>query len=101
MTKWLEYSVEGVNISIAAVKERVIRLSSERLRKTRKGQIALTEKQMKIIEFINQNGRITNKDLREMLRISDRAALKEIRKLLDLKVIKTEGKGRSLGYVLL
>ena len=101
LTKWLEYSVEGVNISIAAVKERVIRLSSERLRKTRKGQIALTERQMKIIEFINQNGRITNKDVREMLRISDRAALKEIRKLLDLKVIKTEGKGRSLGYILL
>ena len=100
LTRWLEYFVEGVNISIDAVKEKVIRLSSERLRKTRRGQIALTERQMKIIEFINQNGRITNKDLREMLRISDRAALKEIRKLLDLKVIKSEGKGRSLGYVL-
>ena len=35
-----------------------------------------------------------------MLKISDRAALKEIRKLLDLKVINTEGKGRSLGYIL-
>ncbi|NQT67532.1 MAG: Fic family protein [Actinobacteria bacterium] len=100
LTRWLEYFVEGVNISIDAVKEKVIRLSSERLRKTRRGQIALTERQMKIIEFINQNGRITNKDLREMLMISDRAALKEIRKLLDLKVIKSEGKGRSLGYVL-
>lgn len=100
LTIWLEYFVEGFNISIGTLKERVIRLSSERLRKTRRGQIALTERQMKIIEFINQNGRITNKDVREMLRISDRAALKEIRKLLDLKVIKTEGKGRSLGYVL-
>jgi len=98
---WLEYFVEGVNISIETVKERVIRLSSERLRKTKRGQIALTERQMRIIEFINQNGKITNKDLREMLRVSDRAALKEIRKLLDLKVIRTEGRGRSLSYVLL
>ena len=37
---------------------------------------------------------------REMFKISDRAALKEIRKLMDLEVIKTEGKGRSLSYVL-
>ena len=82
------------------MKERVIRLSSERLRKTKRGQIALTERQMKIIEFINQNGRIRNKDAREMFKISDRAALKEIRKLMDLEVIKTEGKGRSLSYIL-
>ncbi len=100
ITHWLEYFVEGVKVSIATVKERVIRLSSERLRKTTKGQIALTERQMKIVEFINQNGRITNRDIREMFKISDRAALKEIRKLADLEVIKTEGKGRSLSYVL-
>ena len=37
---------------------------------------------------------------REMFKISDRAALKEIRKLMDLEVIKTEGKGRSLSYIL-
>ncbi len=100
ITHWLEYFAEGVNVSIATVKERVIRLSSERLRKTKKGQIALTERQMNIVEFINQNGKITNRDIREMFKISDRAALKEIRKLADLKVIKTEGKGRSLSYVL-
>jgi Fic family protein len=100
LTGWLEYFVEGVNVSIEKVKERVVRLSSERLRKTKRGQIALTERQMKIIEFINQNGRIRNRDMREMFEISDRAALKEIRKLLDLKVVKTEGEGRSLSYVL-
>jgi len=37
---------------------------------------------------------------RGMFKISDRAALKEIRKLMDLEVIKTEGKGRSLSYIL-
>ncbi len=100
LTGWLEYFVEGVQVSISAVKERIIRLSSERLRRTKRGQIALTEKQMRIVEFINQNGRITNRNLREMFKISDRGALKEISKLLDLKVIKTEGKGRNLGYVL-
>lgn len=100
LTNWLEYFVEGVNVSIKAAKERVIKLSSERLRKTKRGQIALTERQMRIVEFINQNGRITNQTVREMFKISDRAALKEIRKLVDLKIIKSEGKGRSLSYIL-
>ncbi|MCJ7645587.1 hypothetical protein MUO65_01570 [bacterium] len=52
------------------MKERVIRLSSEGLRKAKRGQIALTERQMQIVEFINQNGKIANKDIREMFKIS-------------------------------
>jgi Fic family protein len=100
LTDWLEYFIEGVKVSISAVKERVIRLSSERLRRTQKGQIALTEKQMRIVEFINENGRITNRNVREMFKISSQAAHKEIIKLVKLDVIKAVGKGRSLSYQL-
>jgi Fic family protein len=98
LTKWLEYFVEGVKVSIAAVKERVIRLSSERLRTTKKGQIALTERQMRIVEKINDYGYITNKTVREMFKLSDEGALKEIKKLLLLGVIKSDGKGRNIRY---
>ena len=100
LTKWLEYFVEGVNVSIEVVKERVIRLSSERLRKAKRGQIALTERQLQIVEHINLNGKITNRDVRNMFKISDEGALKEIKKLLKLGVIKSRGKGRALHYVL-
>jgi len=100
LTNWLEYFTEGVNISIEAVKERILRLSSKRLRKAKGKQIALTERQMRIIEFINQNGKITNKDVREMFKLSDEGALKEIRKLINLEIIKSEGKGRALHYIL-
>ena len=98
ITKWLEYFVEGVKVSISSVKERVIRLSSERLRKTQKGQIALTERQMKIVEFVNQNGAITNRAVRNMCKISSQAAHKELIKLIQLEVIESRGKGRSLAY---
>ena len=100
LTNWLEYFTEGVNISTEAVKERIVRLSSKRLRKAKGKQIALTERQMRIIEFINQNGRITNRDVREMLKLSDEGALKEIKKLVTLEIIKSEGKGRALHYIL-
>jgi Fic family protein len=99
LTNWLEYFVEGVNISIETVKERIIRLSSKRLRKAKGRQIALTERQMRIIEFINQNGKITNRDVREMFKLSDEGALKEIKKLINLEIIKSEGKGRALHYI--
>ncbi|MBN1214238.1 MAG: Fic family protein [Candidatus Lokiarchaeota archaeon] len=101
LTNWLEYFTEGVNISIEAVKERILKLSSKRLRKAKGKQIALTERQMRIIEFINQNGKITNKDVREMFNLSNRAALDEINKLLELQVLKSQSKGRALHYIML
>ena len=100
LTTWLEYFVEGVNVSIEEVKERVTRLSSERLRRTKEGQIALTERQMQIVEHANLNGKITNREVRGMFALSNRAALDEIHKLVELQVLKSEGRGRGLHYVL-
>lgn len=100
LTNWLEYFVEGVNVSIAAVKERVIRLSSERLRRTKQGQIALTEKQMRIVERIIQNNRIAIGDISKEFGISRQAALKEMNKLVKIRIVKPKGKGRGAHYVL-
>jgi len=100
LTNWLEYFIEGVNVSILAVKERIARLSSERLKRTKKGQIALTERQMRIVEFLTQNERIAIGDISKMFKITRQAALKEISKLVDLNVVKLSGKGRGARYVL-
>jgi predicted HTH transcriptional regulator len=56
---------------------------------------------MKIVEFINQNGRITNLDVRDMFKLSDEAVWKEIAKLTKLDVLKGKGKGWAVYYVLL
>jgi len=100
LTNWLEYFVEGVSISIEAVKERVARLSSERLRKAERGQIVLTERQMSIVEFLNQNSKITAGDIAKMFKISRQAALKEIGKLVKLEVVALKGKKRGAHYIL-
>ena len=55
---------------------------------------------MRIVEFINLHGKVTNKDVREMFKISPQAAHKEIIKLVKLEVIKPFGKGRGLSYQL-
>ncbi|MDO9575695.1 MAG: Fic family protein [bacterium] len=100
LTNWLEYFVEGVNVNIETVKERVIRLSSKRLRKTKTGQIALTERQMRIVEKIIQSKSIAIGDVAKMFDVTRQAALKEINKLVDLEVVKLVGKGRGAHYVL-
>lgn len=99
-TEWLEYFTNGVALQVEKVKEKVLSLSGDRKKKEIKGQVALTERQMRIVERINTHGEITNRDVRGMFKLSDEGALKEIRKLMKLGVLKSEGKGRSVRYLL-
>jgi len=99
LTKWIEYFTDGVAYSVAVVKETVLKLKGTRKVSGDK-QIALTSRQTKIAEYITSNGRVTNRELREIFNISAQAVHKELTKLVELKVIKSEGKGRSLCYVL-
>ena len=100
LTKWLEYFSDGVAFSINEVKETIVKLGSK-AKKGIKSQISLTQNQMKIIERINTDGRITNRDLQKLFNVSAQAAHKEFKKLLEMKVIESKGKGRALHYVLL
>ena len=100
ITEWLNYFVEGVMISMNAVKERVIKLSSERLRVSAKGQIALSERQMKIVEHLNQYEFITAGDMVKTFQISRQAALKEVGKLVELGVVHLVGQKRGARYIL-
>lgn len=101
LTGWLEYFTEGVAVSIKAVKDKVVGLSKGVRVLKEKGQIALTETQMKIVEFIINKDKITNRDIRELFGISNRAALDEINKLIMLKIIEKAGEGRSIFYKLI
>jgi len=46
--------------------------------------------------FINQNGQISNRDVRKMFKLSNCAALDEISKLIESQLLKSKGKGRAL-----
>lgn len=100
LTGWLEYFTDGVAVSIEAVKKKVIGLSKDIKLLKDKGQIALTERQMKIVERIIDKGQITNREMRELFRLSDEGARKEISKLVKLGVVKRKSKGRSISYIL-
>jgi predicted HTH transcriptional regulator len=100
LTYWLEYFTDGVAASIKTVKEKVLGLGKDVKVLKERGQIALNERQMKIVEFIIREDKIKNKDIREMFNLSHTSAQREISKLMELDVIKRKGKGRSVHYVL-
>lgn len=100
LTDWLEYFTDGILMSVSKVKERIMQLSIEKKRQKEKGQIALTERQMKIIEFINKNGKITSSDIQKMFKITRQAVNKEIKKLLALEIIEMKGIGKKVYYVI-
>jgi len=82
------------------VREKVLGLSKDVKILKERGQVALNDRQMRIVEFIIKKGKITNRDIRSMFNLSNRAALDEIYKLMDLNVLKQEGSGHSVHYIL-
>ncbi len=97
ITKWLEYFTDGVLYSIDIVKDFIEKI--ELSPKIENGErIELTQKQIKILERIQEKGKVSNKDLRDMFGITRQAMLKEISKLIDAKLIELVGKGRNAYY---
>ncbi len=99
-TPWLEYFLEGVEISLHRVKERVLLLSSDEHRKAAGGQVALSERQMRVIEFIHAHGSVKSGDLMQVYGISRQAAGKELARMVELGLIRAERKGRATRYVM-
>ncbi len=100
VTEWLEYFTDGVATSLETVREKVLGLSKDVKVLKERGQIALNERQMKIVEFIIKEDKITNRDIRDMFGFSHTSAQHEISKLIELGIIKRKGQGRSVHYVL-
>jgi len=100
LTIWLEYFTEGVRVSIKAVKDKVVGMSKDIKVLKEKGQIALTERQMKIVETLVQNGKLTTGQVKTLFGVSRQMALKEMAKLIKLGVVKLRGRGRGAYYEL-
>ena len=101
LTVWLEYFCEGLAEELARVKERVKKLSLDLKLKGRTGQIALSERQLKLVEYIESYGSVSNKQWRSILRdYSDDTILRDLKDLQKKKLIKKKGSTKGAVYVL-
>lgn len=100
---WLEYFVHGAAIEFEKVKEKILRLSKDAKLKERFGgqQIFLTERQMRIVEYIQEIGYIQNKMFGSIFPdISEDTVLRDIQDLVKKGIIKKMGSTKAARYVL-
>ncbi len=99
ITSWLEYFVKGFKEEIDEVKNKILPLSARNVDEKIKSQIYLTPEQLKIIDFLDQVGRISAKDVENVLSCPKRTAQLQLQKLKKIKIIKAIGKGKSTLYI--
>lgn len=103
MTSWLEYFTYGAATEFEKVKDKILRLSKDAKLKEKFGgrQIFLTERQVKIIEYIQEIGYLQNQAFGSIFPdISEDSVLRDIKDLIDKDLIKKIGKTKAARYVL-
>lgn len=103
LTPWLEYFANVVATELTRIKEKIKRLSVDSRLKMKIGtQIALTERQMKLMEFFADQGDGTMKEFRSVLpMVSDDTILRDLTDLVKKGVVKKEGSTKAARYKLI
>lgn len=102
LTPWLEYFTGVVAQELAKIKERVRKLSVDSRLKVKIGnQIALSERQMRLVEYLEDNGNAGMKDLKGILSmVSEDTVLRDLTDLIKKGIIRKEGATKSARYIL-
>jgi Fic family protein len=103
MTYWLEYFCFGLAVELDHVKEQIVKLSKDaRLRERLGGkQVALTERQILLLEAIQRGGQITTYEANDILpMVSQDTILRDLRDLIIKGVIRKEGVTKGVVYIL-
>lgn len=100
LTPWLEYFTEVVAVELAKIKERVKKLSIDTRLKTRFGeQVSLSERQVRLVEYISDQGSANMPELRHVLpMVSDDTILRDVRELLAKGIIRKSGSTKASRY---
>jgi len=102
LTSWLEYFCEVVAVELTKIKDRVRKISMDMKLKGKMGQqIALTERQMKLMEYLSENGSAVMQDIKRVLpMVSEDTVLRDVNSLMEKGVVKKEGKTKAAMYTI-
>lgn len=102
ITPWLEYFTYVVAIELEKIKDKVRKLSVDTRLKVKFGeQIALSERQMRLIEYISDQGSGGMNELKKVLpMVSEDTILRELRDLLNKGIIKKTGTTKASKYII-
>jgi len=103
LTKWLEYFTQGLAIELSKIKEKVEKISVDgKLREKLGGKpLLLSDRQLKIIEYIQQAGYLQNQAFESLFpMVSEDTILNELKVLLQNDIIKKQGVTKGAKYIM-
>lgn len=101
VTPWLEYFTEGVSLELKKIKERVLHMSMDQKLKGKMGQLSLSYRQSKLVEYMQDYGTINNAQWRGLFpETSDDTILRDLHELMKKKLVKKKGKTKAAVYLL-
>lgn len=103
LTTWLEYFTLGIAIEFDRVKELVRKLSLDlHLKSTLGGrQIALSDRQIRLVEYLERHGTLSMGEGRDLLSdVSEDTILRDLRDLVEKKLILKKGSTKGTKYML-
>ncbi|MFZ5376336.1 MAG: Fic family protein [Patescibacteria group bacterium] len=102
MTYWFEYFCYGLAIEIDKVKQQVLRLSKDlKLKKELGKQVALSERQIIILEILQNQGEISSEDAQRAIpNVSVDTVLRDLKDLIKKGVIQKRGVTKGVSYIL-
>ncbi|MDP2638006.1 MAG: Fic family protein [Candidatus Levybacteria bacterium] len=103
LTNWLEYFTQGLAIELSKIKEKVEKISVDgKIREKLGGKpLLLTERQLKIVEYIQETGYLQNKVFEILFpMVSEDTILNELKVLLQNGIIKKQGVTKGAKYVM-
>lgn len=103
LTLWLEFFTRALNSELGKISEKVKRLSSDIQLKEKLGgkQIPLSERQIKLIEYMRQFGGLRMADAKEIFpMISEDTIWRDLRKLIEYKIVVKKGSTKGAYYTL-
>ena len=103
LTSWITYFTQALAVELGRVKEKVQSLSRDLKFKQKLGgkQVHLTERQIKLVEYMQQFGGLRMPDAQALLpMVSDDTLWRDLKKLIDDKVVEKRGSTKGAYYCL-
>ncbi|MBI4091982.1 MAG: Fic family protein, partial [Candidatus Levybacteria bacterium] len=101
-TEWLVYFTECLAAELSKIKDRIENISIDsNLKKKLGGPVMLSDRQLKIIEYIQANGYIENRAYDTLFpMVSEDTVLREVQDLVKKGILKKQGVTKGVKYIM-
>lgn len=103
VTAWLEYFTQCLAIELSKIKEKIEHISIDSKLKEKLGgaPVMLSERQLKLIEYMQEIGYLENKSFSSLFPdISEDSVLREVQDLVKKGIIVKKGKTKGVKYLM-